>query len=246
MNQLRTFPAALTALTLALVAGSADATAVAPATWTLAGDAAVVGDQLLMTTSATAATGQDDAPLPAGARNLSGHDPLQTDTVGGLEDAVGLTGQYGALDPDPVNHFIAAYEGSAVVQTFSTAAGSRLTFHWNLSTLETSRDPSVADYAFMVVDGQLIALGDILGATQPVVDGDYTSQTGWQSGSVTFAAGSHTVAFGVVDVGQYVDTSELAVSDVALGVSAVPETSTLALMAAGLGLLALKRRRRDA
>jgi len=48
----------------------------------------------------------------------------------------------------------------------------------------------------------------------------------------------------VADVGDYVDTSSLAIGDVGVAIPAVPETSSLALMAAGLGLLGLQVRRR--
>ncbi len=91
----------------------------------------------------------------------------------------------------------------------------------------------MADYAFAVIDGQVITL-----AQAPV-----TGATGWSSFSFDFAsAGTHTLGFGVVDVGDYDLTSTLAVDDVR--VAPVPEPATVMLMLSGLGLLAGWRRRR--
>jgi len=78
--------------------------------------------------------------------------------------------------------------------------------------------------------------------TAVIPGGDYAARTGWQSWSTLLAAGSHTLAFGVVDVGSAGDSSALSVTAVA--VSSVPESSTLAMLGAGLGLLGLARRRR--
>ena len=241
----QTIPAALSALVLALAAGSAGAQVAngnfnTLAGWSVGGDGAAVGGKLVLTTAS--ASFVDDnvggVDLAAGARNVSGHDPLAAGFD--LEAFAGVAP--GAFDPDPA-HFVVAYEGSAASQGFAAAAGSTLSFKWDLSTLETSSDPSVADVAFVVIDGQVITLANSLAATSTISGGDYASQTGWLDFSTTFAnGGSHTIAFGVVDVGQYTDTSALSVS--AVNLSAVPESSGVAMMAAGLGLLALQARRR--
>jgi hypothetical protein len=74
------------------------------------------------------------------------------------------------------------------------------------------------------------------------VDGN-ASRTGWTSFGYTFAsAGVHTIAFGVIDIGDYDGTSTLAVADV--GVSAVPEAPAGAMLAAGLACIAGVARRR--
>jgi len=234
-------PAALSALVLALAAGPAAAQVANPhfnglAGWTTGGDAAASGGHLVLTTAS--ASQVDDDPLPAGARNVSGNEPLAAGYA--LESFVGVAP--GALDPDPAA-FVAAMEGSAASQSFAAAAGSTLTFKWDLSTLEASRDPAVADIAFVVVDGRLATLATSLAATTPFSGGDYLSHTGWMDYATTLTTGgTHTLAFGVADVGQFTDTSALWVTDVA--VSGVPESPTIALMAAGLGLLGLRARRR--
>lgn len=242
MKKMTLVPAALAAL--ALIAGSAHAQIVngqfaTLAGWTTAGDAAAVGGHLVVTTSSATLQDDADAGLPKGARNVSGTDPLPTGGGdGSLEQALALAG----TPFDDTDNFVFSYEGSAASQTFTAAAGSRLSFQWDLSTLD-QRDPTQADYAFVVIDGQVIRLADAFAATSAIVGGDYAAHTGWTDWSTTVATGgTHTIAFGVVDVGDFFDTSALAIADV--GVSTVPESSTLALMGAGLAMLAFVRRRR--
>jgi hypothetical protein len=241
----KTTPAALSALMLALVAGSADAQIVNGnfddlTGWSTAGDAKSVadgGNHLVLTDALSG--GSDDDATDGRNHNLSGQDPLLTGGgVGSLEGFLGLAG--GALDPAP-GSLAQAVEGSAAQQTFTVAAGGSLSFQWRFGTTET--DPAQADYAFVVIDGTVHALTDTL----PTAAGtDYALQTDWTTFTQALSAGTHTIAFGVVDVDAFNDSSALSVGDVALGVSAVPESSTLAMFGAGLGLLALARRRRNA
>jgi len=246
MKQL--FPAALSAIALALAAGPA-AAQVSNGNfngldgWSTGGDAAATGGHLVLTTASASQQDDADAHLPAGARNVSGNEPLVAGGgPGSLEDFIGVPG--GVFDPDAAAGVV-AYEGSAASQSFFAAAGSQLAFTWDLSTLDTRHDAGVADVAFVVIDGQVITLGNTLGATSPLAGGDYASHTGWTGFTTTFAsAGTHTVAFGVVDVGDYIDTSALSVSDVGVVIPSVPEPSSLALLAAGLGLLGVQAGRR--
>ena len=208
--------------------------------WSAAGDASAqpanASDptHLWLTTASVDFQDDFDAGLAAGARNASGTPATYTDAPGGLEDFAGVA--LGAFD-DPVNG--AAYEGSGAQQSFTAAAGSTLSFRWDFGTL----DPH-ADTAFVVIDGQVITLATSANATLPGTDGNAT-HTGWSDFSTTFAnAGVHTVTFGVVDIGDFDDTSTLAVGDVSVGVSAVPESSTLALMLAGFAMLGITSRRR--
>lgn len=231
----------LTALALALAAGSANAQVAngnfdGLAGWNTTGDAASVGGNHLVLTDAFPGGGDDADGID---RNVSHHAPTQAG--GDLESFVGIAP--GALDYDTANSLL-AYEGSAVTQSFTAAAGSRVSFQWNLATTETSTDASTADLAFVVIDGRLITLANTLSATIAAGSGAYATQTGWMNYAATFAnGGTHTIAFGIVDEGQFGDTSALSVTGVGL-TSAVPESSSLAMLAAGLALMTLRARRR--
>ena len=250
MHKLHHTSAALSALVLALLAGSADAQVVngtfnGLSGWTTGGDAASVGGNRLVLTTASSSQQDDfDMGLAAGARNVSGSDPLTagysiTPDAVVFEDFFGVP--LGSFDPDPASGIVAV-EGSGASQSFTAAAGSRLSFKWDLGTLD-QRDPTQADYAFVVIDGQVIKLADAFAASTANASADYAAQTGWLDYATTFATGgTHTVSFGVVDVGDTIDTSALSITGV--NVSAVPESSGLAMLAAGLGLLALQARRR--
>ena len=204
--------------------------------WSTIGDAstkaanAVDPSRLWLTTASTAYDDDVDFGIAAGGRNASGIAAVDN----GFGDIEAFTGA-------PDGALYAVYEGSAAKQSVTAAAGARLSFHWDLGTLDPRTDPRLYDTAFVVIDGKLTTLGDISSATLAGTDGNAT-HTGWEDFSFTFAtAGVHTIAFGVGDIGDYDATSTLAVTGV--NVSAVPEAPVLALMAAGLGLLGLARRR---
>jgi len=206
--------------------------------WTTGGDAAVVAGHLSLTNAYDATDDTDGA-----SRNLSGNAPLVSGQPGGLEDGAGLAPH--ALDPDAALG-ITAVEGSIASQSFLAAAGSQLSFQWDLGTQDRSGDPAFADIAFVVVDGQLTVLASVLDPMTALAGGSYAAHTGWARWSTTFASGGmHSVTFGVADIGDYTVSSVLDVAGVSLSsVSAVPESSTLALLGAGVGLLALQARRR--
>jgi hypothetical protein len=195
MNTLKHLvPAAATALALALVAAPAGAQVVnggfgsGLAGWTSAGDASAASGSGLWLTTASATYADDvDAGLDtAGARNVSGTDPLAVGTgSGSLESFLGLA--QGALDPD-ASAFVYAYEGSAASQSFTADAGSRLSFAWDLGTLDTRADAALADVAFVVIDGQVITLADTLAATTATTTGGDLTHTGWSDFSFTFAS----------------------------------------------------------
>jgi hypothetical protein len=121
------------------------------------------------------------------------------------------------------------WDGSALQHSFSAAANTTVSFSWSLSTPRF--DAAFADRAFVVVDGSVLTLGTVAANT---LGGRF---------SHTFAnAGSHALAFGVVDVGDVVGVSTLTVSG--LAVSAVPEPVSGVLLLAGLGALGASARRK--
>lgn len=152
-----------------------------------------------------------------GESPASGTDALWIDQ---LEASLKLTPGLLGLD---------AFEGSAVQATFSSTAAVKISFSWQLVSDQASSTPGLDDRAFLIVDGQpLVELGTWQGQGQF---------------SHTFStAGLHSLAIGVVDVGDTVGVSQLSLSQ--LQVSAVPEPESWALMALGLaGLVAARRRR---
>ncbi len=204
------------------------------AAWTTFGDVSEVNGSVTMTTSASA-TYQDDFPLAAGALNLSGKDPLAAGFD--LENAIGLVA--GALDKSVVE---AAMEGSAVRSSFAVSAGQTLSFDWLLASRDVGAGFGL-DYAFISINGALMALADAASASEPGT-GDYLAQTGLQHFSYTFAdAGVFDIAIGVVDVGDFIATSALTFNNFAVA-NAVPEPGSLPLLLAGLaGVAAVVRRR---
>jgi hypothetical protein len=187
--------------------------------------------QALLTTASV--DFQDDAPAAAGEFNWSGIPAAEVGMPDGIEDFVGLA--IGALDPDPDN-FVAAYEGSAMRQSFSVNVGDTLYFDWVLASVDFANP----DYAFAVIDGQFTRLGD----TGDLVNFDNgIGFTAPATFSHTFALGGEiTLAFGVVDVLDFNGSSALLVDNVRI--APVPEPETWAMLLAGLGLLGLVARRK--
>jgi MYXO-CTERM domain-containing protein len=199
--------------------------------WATLGDAstqagAPLGAQQLWLTTASKLY-QDDFPLAAGALNRSGTGAADVGVSGGVESFVGGLGIY-------------AYEGSAARQTVMALAGDTLSFRWDMGTSDMQ-----GDIAFVVIDGALSVLATSNQATLPGTLGN-TGQTGFSTFTHTFTAGgTHSLAFGVVDVGDYAMTSTLAIDGVQIGdVSVVPEGSGGMLGLASLAMLAAWTRRR--
>jgi hypothetical protein len=142
-------------------------------------------------------------------------------------------------------------EGSAIKQTFTAAAGQRLTFNWNFLTNEsvdsTAVDnftfPQFNDFAFVSIKSdsfsQLFSLANtVSGFTDSATN--FTNETGYRQFSYTVpTTGTYTLGIGVVDVGEPTRVSGLLVDNVE-----VPEPgSTLALLVGGaLGTAATRMR----
>ena len=207
-----TAAAALALLAMHSGSAHAQATTGSLAGWTVQGDVIAQSGALKLTTAFL--DGFTDQPL-----NLSGTSAADIVVV---ETTAGVPAL--ALDlPEPEY----GREGSVVAQSFAVAAGSRLTFSWAFTTVEDL----FLDRAFAVVNGQLFTL-----ATRSAPG------LATQTFSFTFAtAGMATLALGVIDTGDYLGVSTLAISN--LAVTPVPEPATLALWLAGLGLVGCAVRR---
>ena len=198
--------------------------------WSTMGDVTTASGGAFLTTASLEF--QDDFTEDAGTFNASGTSAYDV-ASGGFEAFAGLNA--GDLDsPD------FAYEGSLLKQTFTVNAGDTLSFNWNMFTNEGAAG---ADYAFVAINGALTTLASASNASLASVP--YSFSTGASVFSQTFAsASSVTLAFGVVDLGDYGVTSALWLDNVAL-TAAVPEPETYAMLLAGLGFIVASSRRKN-
>lgn len=234
-----TIPRALHVAGLLMLTGTA-AHAAPLNTWQTAGDvtqntqlgAISLGSSsyLLGTASASAA---EDAPLAAGALNLSGQNPLET---GELTAILGLPG---AILDDEVNGNF-AYEGSALFDTENVQAGDTLNFDWRLfGQINTGFTP-VPDTAWLILGNEAFKLADV--DSLDMVSNNWLD-SGTRHISYTFTqTGSMKIGFVVADVDSYGTSSVLAIQNVAL-TAAVPEPEGVALALTGLLILGRLSRR---
>ncbi|MES2500824.1 MAG: PEP-CTERM sorting domain-containing protein [Pseudomonadota bacterium] len=199
--------------------------------WSTLGDVTTASGGAFLTTASL--DFQDDFAEDAGTFNASGTSAYDI-ALGGFEAFAGLNA--GALDTD--SEFV--FEGSLLKQTFTVNAGDTLSFNWNMFTNEGANQ----DFAFVAVNGALTKLAQSSNALTPSVP--YALSTGASFFSQTFAtASSVTLAFGIVDVNDYNETSALWFDNVQL-TAAVPEPETYAMLLAGLGFIVASSRRKNA
>jgi hypothetical protein len=140
-----------------------------------------------------------------------------------LEPALALAG--GSLADDTI-------EGSGLQQSFLADAGTTIRFDWQLSTIDF--DAAQADRAFVLIDGsQLWSLGTVGAAP-----------TAGQFSHSFATAGSHALAIVVMDVNAADKVSTLQISG--FSITAVPEPASLLLLLAGLGVVGMAARARNA
>ena len=143
--------------------------------------------------------------------------------VSGSGQSATSTGAFGGTD------------GTILSKNFSLGAGSTVSFQWDFST---SDYVPYYDFADVVIGSQVFTLANV-GTV-----GSY-GNSGWQSFSYTLgSAMTGPIEFVVSNYGDNGVSSTLNISDV--NVSAVPESTNLALMMAGMGLLGVVARRRKA
>jgi hypothetical protein len=207
--------------------------------WTTYGDVstqgnAPVGSAKLFLTTAGPSNETDEfnaAGAPIGPFNESGTAAVLAGQTGGLETLGGTA--LGAFD----TFSLSAIEGSLARQSFNAQAGDIFSFTWNFGTRETQ-----LDHAFVVIDGVVTSLNSAVNPTAPGIGNDLF-QTGYQSFSSSFTtSGTHTVAFGVVDLNDTAVRSSLSIDQVQI--SAVPEADVRIMLLAGMGSLVLLMKRR--
>ncbi|MDP3538853.1 MAG: FxDxF family PEP-CTERM protein [Azonexus sp.] len=205
--------------------------------WTILGDAARNFGGAVLTTASF--DYEDDFPDAAGTYNISGNAAAMVGVLGGVEQFAGLA--LGALDLNGNT----AYEGSVIKQSFTVAAGDKLSFDWNFYTNEPL-DNRLPDFAFVSIGGNLQTLAFAADATLASVPFDWTTgaSTGTQGFTYTFMeAGTTTLAIGVVDANDFNMTSAVWIDNVTI--TPVPEPENYAMLLAGLGLMGLIARRRN-
>ncbi len=230
-----------------LAAQPAQAASFSTTAWLGSGDANLSSDPISLSTDSR--DYQDDSPAPTGSFNFSGSNPTEVGFDPGLETFLGLA----IGDLDPAGTF--ASEGSAIKQTFDAQAGDSLQFNWQFLTNEGSDQSLIPfnDYAFLVVNGQKFTLADITNATTPSsVFATNPANAFFKEGNGSYTynfatAGNYTIGLGVVDVGDFTNTSALQLRNFRYTAlpTAIPTPALLPGLV-GLGLGLLRKRKSDA
>lgn len=109
-----------------------------------------------------------------------------------------------------------AFEGSAIKQTIDLKANDVVSFDWNFLTNENTPDKTFNDTAFLSVNGSNFELADTGSKFVDALKVDeFDEQTGTKT--LTFQvknAGTYTLGFGVVDVGDAIVDSGLVIDNI--------------------------------
>lgn len=126
------------------------------------------------------------------------------------------------LTPGSLDHLVRgdAVEGSSIKQTFTVKAGDIISFDWTFITNEDTPDPTYNDTAFLTLNGFTFKLAD---TEAKFIEANHVDEFEQQTGTQNLRfeienAGTYTIGFGVVDVGDYNDDydSGLVIDNVAV------------------------------
>lgn len=161
---------------------------------------------------------------------------------------------WGSMFPGSSTNALSALNlvaGSALTVTLTLAVGDTVSFDWNFLTSEPNSGGN-ADSGFVAIrlgttgnPATFSPLGSVAAATTPTPGAvpHFDAMTGFSTFAfVAPTAGSYTFGIGVADAGAEAIQSGLLLDN--FRVTPIPEPATLALVAGGIGLLGLLRRRR--
>jgi hypothetical protein len=122
--------------------------------------------------------------------------------------------------------------GAALKTTFTSGAGT-LSFNYIFAS-----DPSIASFAFLLLDGTQYDLGH----NSPMVFLAVNTIATTPMQNIAIGAGTHNIAFGLMNGNTVLADPTLTISNLSAPASTVPEPATFGLLAVALGLLWRRRR----
>ena len=220
-----------------IVAKSSQAALINFSIWNLAGDVEITS--LGQVDLSTNALQNDDSPSPDSNFNFSNLPAIDTAT---LESNLGLPSQ--SLEPDH-NNFVFAFEGSGLENQYTFTEETTLSFNWTFLTNDETRNLSgfdFDDYAFIALNDQIQTLASTNSSISTLIPSS-TNFSRQVSGSYTqtFSPGTYSIAWGVVDVGSFDQTSALTVNNAQLFPfnQPIPEPNSLFSLLVPIGFFAV-------